>query len=257
MRYDDLTDIGGSQEAFLTTHWSLIDDVKKGRDRDRTLIGHLLQRYWKPVYCYLRRKGHDNERAKDLTQAFFHEVVLNRGLILRADQTKGRFRSFLLHAVRQYATKQGLKEQALKRIPKDKLVPLDVIAEPALPAGIANATAEESYHYTWVSAMLEHVLAEVEAECRTQDMQTHWDLFHVRVVRPILENQPAPSLAALCETHGIADVKKVSNMIITVKRRFQAGLKRYVRSTVLSEGLTGEELQDLLHYFPKSAQHLE
>lgn len=258
MKYDDQTDMGGTRDAFLTTQWSYIDGIRAGQDKDRALIGHLLGRYWKPVYCYLRRKGYDNEHSKDLTQAFFHEVVLNRGLVQRADQAKGRFRSFLLHALNQYVTKQGLKERALKRIPKEKLVSLDLVEPPpVLPKGIADTTAEESYHYAWVSAMLEHVLSEVEAECLKQGMQIHWNLFHARIVQPILENQPSPSITGLCETYGIEDTKKASNMIITIKRRFQTMLMQYVRSTVLSEGQENEEMEDLLHFFPKTAQHFE
>ncbi len=91
--------MGGTGGVFLTTHWSLIEDSKSDDDRSRALIGLLLDRYWKPVYFYLRRKGHNNEEAKDLTQGFFHEIVLNRGLIQRADKAKGRFRSFILHAL--------------------------------------------------------------------------------------------------------------------------------------------------------------
>lgn len=258
MRYDDQTDMGGTQETFLTTQWSLIDGIREGQDKDKALIGHLLGRYWKPVYCYLRHKGYDNEQSKDLTQAFFHEVVLNRGLVQRADKAKGRFRSFLLHALSQYATKQGLKERALKRIPKEKLVSLDLVETPSvLPESIADSTAEESYHYTWVSAMLEHVLSDVETECCEQGMQIHWSLFHARIVQPILQNQPPPSIIELCQTYGIEDAKKASNMIITVKRRFQTMLMHYVRSTVLSEEQANEEMKDLLQFFPKTAQHFE
>ena len=91
MRNRDYTDMGGTGGAFLTTHWSLIEDVKKQPDQDRALIGLLLERYWKPVYCYLRRKGYDNEQAKDLTQGFFNEIVLNLNLFGRAEQSKGVF----------------------------------------------------------------------------------------------------------------------------------------------------------------------
>lgn len=92
MRPHDYTDMGGTGEVFLTTHWSLIEDIKSKEDRNEALISLLLERYWKPVYCYLRQKGHNNEQAKDLTQDFFHEVVLNRNLLGRAEQCKGRFR---------------------------------------------------------------------------------------------------------------------------------------------------------------------
>jgi len=255
MRYDDQTDMGGAHEAFLTTQWSLIENIKAGEDRDRALIGLLLERYWKPVYCYLRRKGHDNEQAKDLTQAFFHEVVLNRDLVRRADQAKGRFRSFLLYALNRYVAKQNLKEKALKRIPKAKLVPLDIVEPLALPEDIKNASAEESYHYAWLSALLERVLSDVRTECGKQGMETHWMLFHRRVVQPILENNAQPSLRHLCDDYGIKDTKKASNMIVTVKRCFQAVLMRHACTTVLSEDQASEELNDLLKFFPENAQH--
>lgn len=103
MAYNDRTDIGGTGGEFLTTHWSLIEAVgTTADDRNKALIGLLLNRYWKPVYSYLRRLGYDNEQAKDLTQSFFHEVVLGRELIRKADRSKGRFRSFLLTALKRY-----------------------------------------------------------------------------------------------------------------------------------------------------------
>ena len=93
---EDKTAMGGVQEAFLTTHWSLVDDIDTSdeQDKNRALVGLLLKRYWKPVYCYLRRKGYGNEQAKDLTQGFFYEVVLGRQLIEKAERSKGRFRSW-------------------------------------------------------------------------------------------------------------------------------------------------------------------
>ncbi|MBN1361993.1 MAG: hypothetical protein JW993_15465 [Sedimentisphaerales bacterium] len=248
------TDAGGAQRRFLTTQWSLIENIKAGQDKDQILIGFLLEQYWKPVYCYLRRKGYGNEEAKDLTQAFFHEIVLGRSLVVRADQTRGRFRSFLLHALDQYVVKQGLKAKAHKRIPKSKLVSLDVAEVPALPAEMANASVEDFYHYAWVSTLLERVIARVRAECAEQGMQTHWQLFSERVVQPILADQPAPSLASLCKAHGIAETQTASNMIVTVKRRFRAALLRYVRHTLLDGDQASEELEELLRFFPKSAQ---
>jgi hypothetical protein len=127
MKHDDMTDMGGAGQAFLTTQWSIIENVgSSDEDRNKALIGLLLSKYWKPVYCYLRRKGHNNEQAKDLTQGFFHEVVLGRNLIQKADQSKGRFRSFLLITLNRYLITAETGQAAQKRIPKSKLVSLDV-----------------------------------------------------------------------------------------------------------------------------------
>jgi DNA-directed RNA polymerase specialized sigma24 family protein len=244
----DYTDMGGTGYAFLTTHWSLIDGIQSAEDQNRALIERLLTRYWKPVYCYLRRRGYGNEDAKDLTQGFFHAVVLNRDLIGRADPGKGRFRAFLLHALDQYLSNEKSKQKAHKRLPRGHLVPLDIDEPPMLPTTISASTPEDSYNYAWLSELLEQVLSEVERECHQDGLDVHWQVFRDRVVRPTLEDSTPPSLGDVCQRYGIEDEKKASNMAITVKRRFQTLLRKHVRSTVATEDEVGEELQEILQY---------
>jgi DNA-directed RNA polymerase specialized sigma24 family protein len=255
MQYRDYTDLGGAGGVFLTTHWSLIADIHKHTDQDKALIGLLLQRYWKPVYCYLRRKGYDNEHAKDLTQGFLHEIVLNLNLIQRADQSKGRFRTFLLYALNQYLLNEKRRESAQKKIPKDKIVSLDAIEPPVLPQSIIESGPEDSYNYAWVSAMLDQVLSEVKSKCYEQGMQIHWCIFRDRIVKPMLNNAVCPSFTEICEKYDIESEKKASNMIITVKRRFQTILRQYIRNTVASESQMTDELTEIMKFLPKNAQH--
>ncbi|MHC4582185.1 MAG: RNA polymerase sigma factor, partial [Planctomycetota bacterium] len=252
----DYTDIGGVGGAFLTTHWSLIDGIQSGNDGDRALIGLLLDRYWKPVYCYLRRKGYDNEQAKDLTQGFFHEVVLNRNLTERAEQCKGRFRSFLLHALNQYVIDQRREETAKKRTAGNR-VSLDIADPPVIPQTICELRPEDSFNYAWKTALLDRVLSQVRSGCREQDMEVHWKVFHDKVVEPILDGIEAPSLKEICFKHAVEDEVKASNMIITVKRRFQSALREHVRNTVTSGDEIDDELKEILRLFPKKAQDLE
>ena len=112
----DKTTMGGAKHTFQTTLWSEIQNVKTlDEDKRQIIIGNFLKKYWKPVYCYIRRKGYDNEPAKDLTQGFFHEIVLGHNLIQQADQTKGRFRTFLLTTLDRYVTNVYRRETAQKR----------------------------------------------------------------------------------------------------------------------------------------------
>ena len=257
MKFHDQTEMGGTRGAFLTTHWSLVENIKAGADENGALIGLLLQTYWKPVYCYLRRKGRDNEQAKDLTQDFFHEVVLNRHLVGRADKDKGRFRSFLLYALNQYLINRDRDDRAQKRIPREKLASLDVAQLPDLPQSLTTATAEDSFHYAWLSTLLERVVGQVESACRKQGMETHWAIFSERVLEPILHGREPTSLTQLCNSYGIEDTKKASNMIVTVKRRFRSVLMEHVRSTVVSEEQAHEEWEYLLQFLPENAQRPE
>ena len=88
-------------------------------------------------------------------------------------------------------------------------------------------------------------------------MDTHWVLFHQRVVDPIMGGQSPKSLTDLSRKHGVEDAKKASNMIVTVKRRFRTALMQNVRRTLLSGDQASEEMEELLQYLPKSAQHLK
>jgi len=141
--------MGGIRDKFLSTHWSLVEGVKEQGGREQALLDLLIQRYWKPVYCYLRRKGYPNEKAKDLTQGFFHEVVLNRQLVERADPALGSFRSLLLHALSHYLIDEHRKEGTKKRIPKDKMVRLDTKDTEIMTESMQAFDPEESFNYAW------------------------------------------------------------------------------------------------------------
>ena len=254
MKHDPYTDIGGVAGAFLTTHWSLIEQVGSADHQNQALIGLLINKYWKPVYCYLRHQGHDNEQAKDLTQGFFHQVVLGRDLIDKADQTRGRFRTFLLVALNRYLIQMQQKQTARKRIPRTKLVPLDNIDIPDIDKTDAELSPEGVFNYAWVSTLLEDVLEEVEAICRQRHLTVHWRAFKERILQPILEGNDPPALHDICERLGIENTTKASNMIGTVKKIFRNILEQHVRRSVLSDEDMPEELTQIKRFFQKSRQ---
>jgi len=257
MSYNDQTDIGGEGQTFLTTHWTLIESIRTGDDSSRALIGSLLKNYWKPVYCYLRRHGYGNEEAKDLTQAFYHEIVLGNELIQQADRRKGRFRSFLLAALRRYLINVKHKETALKRVPKGKLVPLDVIDPESVVAVSNDLSPDDCFNYAWVSSLLERVLDEVEATCHEDGMTIYWKVFEERVLQPILDDTEPPSVKEICHRYGVPDGTKLANMMVTVKRRIQSALKKHIRDLVTSREEVSDELQEMARFFPEIAQNFE
>jgi len=254
MAFRDETDMGGTAETFLTTHWSLIEGIQNQQDPKQSLISLLMERYWKPVYCYLRRTGCGNEQAKDLTQGFFHEVVLSRHLIERADPSKGRFRAFLLHALKQYVIDMGRRESIQSNIPPDKLVALEIAHLPVLPQTVSQWSPEACFDYAWKSAILDQTLVSVKEDCLRAGQETHWQVFCDHLLDPTLEGREPPSLKELCHRYGLASEKTASNMVITVKRRFQRVLRKYLRSTVSSDAEADEELHDILETWHLGAQ---
>lgn len=250
------TSIGGDQQNFQTTHWTVIEQVRAGQpSHAQHLIGELLTAYWKPVYCYLRHRGYHNEEAKDLTQDFFQEVVLGRELVRLADRTKGRFRTLLLRALDHYLISVHRKRTARKRIPPEKLVPLEDGQLRELPAQTDPLSSEDAFNYAWVSGLLDRMLADVKADCLGQGMAVHWNLFHDRVLRPIIEDRAPPSLARLCAAYGIEEATKASNMIFAVKRRFQSALRRHLRQSVACDTDVEEEIHELSHFLARRRQY--
>lgn len=250
---DKETTIGGSKSGFQTTRWSEIRNAKTHDEaRRRLIVGNLMKRYWKPVYCYLRRKGFNNEHAKDLTQGFFHEIVLGRELIKQADQTKGRFRTFLLTALDRYVISVHRTESAKKRIQMDSIVRLETIDLPNFSIAQSEVGPEQVFHYAWATNLLDQVLAEVKDECYSTRKATHWQVFHAKVVAPIVDSTQTPSLSAICKKYGVESESRASNMIVTVKRRFRAVLERCLRQYMQSDSDVEDEFNDLLEILSKS-----
>jgi RNA polymerase sigma-70 factor (ECF subfamily) len=239
MKRPDTTDMGGDKSRFQTTDW---DEIQKARtwdaDRQREVIGNLIARYWKPVYCYLVRKGYDDELAKDLTQDFFHEVVLGRDLIQKADVAKGRFRTFLLTALRNYVIDRDYRVHSHPR-----LIPLEDI-NGTLPS--QEMKPDQAFTYTWVSLLLDSVIADVERGCHQDSQEIHWKLFCARVLEPTMEGTKPPPINELCSKLSIENRNnKASNMIVTVKRRFRRVLEEYLQQDAEPDSDVRDELNEL------------
>jgi RNA polymerase sigma-70 factor (ECF subfamily) len=109
---------------FATTQWSLVLAARDGTAGEaRLALDSLCEAYWYPLYAYVRRRGHDPEDSRDLTQAFFADL-LGRDFLDAVDRSKGRFRSFLLASLENFLSHARDKERALKRGGAAGLLPL-------------------------------------------------------------------------------------------------------------------------------------
>jgi DNA-directed RNA polymerase specialized sigma24 family protein len=237
----------GGGGFFETTRW---EDMRAVRGLDDVLRARALEalttRYWRPVYSFLRCQGHGHEDAQDLTQGFFQEIVLGRALFEKADPYKGRFRTYLLTALGRYVAGEHRRVQARKRAPSREILHLDMTDLHNLPAQGWSASPDRAFTYAWAVDLLKRAMADVEADCRVAGREIHWKVFYERVARPILEEAEPPDLAAVCGRFGIADEKTASNMVVTVKRRFRATIRRLLEAT-LSPGEDVEgELNELV-----------
>jgi len=101
--------------GFATTHWSVVlnagDSVSP---HSSTALDSLCRAYWYPLYAYVRRRGHDPDSAKELTQEFFAQLLAKR-LLAGVDPRKGKFRSWLLGVMNHFLAHEWAKVNAQKR----------------------------------------------------------------------------------------------------------------------------------------------
>lgn len=156
---------------FPITRWTLIQQVNDESPGDsRKALEELCQQYAQPVFAFVRQRIKSHEEAEDATQEFFAQLIDGR-LLQKADQERGRFRSFLLHAVRNFLADLHDHKNAVKRGGRIQHVAL--VAE--TPVVGSNATAEHAFELQWVRATLQAALIELEAEYKSTERQQLFD----------------------------------------------------------------------------------
>ena len=111
----DLSPDGPRHPAFETTSWNLVlAAADRTTPQADEALASLCTAYWYPLYVFIRRRGHDPDRAADLTQGFFTRL-LEKEYLRSVDPSKGRFRAFLLAACKHFLANEHDRETARKR----------------------------------------------------------------------------------------------------------------------------------------------
>jgi len=131
----------------------------------RGALEDLCQTYWYPLYAFIRRSGHAREDAQDLAQEFFARL-LSRDWLAQVDESKGRFRSFLLVALKHFMANEMDKAQALKRGGGRKFISLDeVAAERRYQLEPAHfESPDKIFERRWAIQILDKALAALQQE---------------------------------------------------------------------------------------------
>lgn len=249
----DETEMGGSQVGFPTTHWSMLAAVRGTMtDGHRNVLSLLIQRYWKPVYCYIRRRGHSNEDAKDLVQEFFTSWLVKE-LFGRADPTRGRFRSLLLSSLDNFIKNAHRAKHAKRRRPPGGIVALDVLLgdEDMVFEPSDDETPERAFNRVWVHELLLRVLGVLEQEYRIAGKEQEYALFRSHVVAPALTGANPPPMAESARGIGLTQ-KQASNRLVTARRAYQRLLREEVRLFASSDEDVAAEIRDLFDFLSKA-----
>jgi RNA polymerase sigma-70 factor (ECF subfamily) len=229
-----------NNEDIWKTQWDLIRGLAgKTPGAKRSILETLCRQYSGPVYDYMRRRVRDENEAEEVTAAFFASILQGR-LFERADANVGRFRSYLLGALRRFVAKYyEKKRRAPVRFPSDGdgsdgLVDMDRFSSP-----------EVAFHYRLVVDLLEKAIE----SCRryyglnsNPRKKKSWDIFEDRLLRPIFEGVPKMTLPELSAKYDIP-VTSIPGILINVKRR----LRRVLYATI-GKGTSdaGKEMSELI-----------
>ena len=164
---DDVGSSAGPDDGqFDKTRWSMVLAAVQSRvPCAQKALAELCGLYWRPLYAFARRRGRSPEDAQDLVQGFFEHLIGSRGLAT-VEQSKGRFRSFLLASFQNFITAEGRRARAQKRGGRAEVIRLDwqdaetrLVFEPE-----DRLTPETLYDAQWALLLLRRATRRLEQE---------------------------------------------------------------------------------------------
>jgi RNA polymerase sigma-70 factor (ECF subfamily) len=227
--------------AFGSTRWSVVLAASSG---SREELGELCRGYWTPLYTYLRKRGYSAEDAQDLTQSYFSRL-LEKGFLQQADASRGRFRSFLLASLKNFAANEWNREHAQKRGGDARVVSLEDCerVETLYATGQArtDVTPERLYERAWALALLERVTHKLAAEFSAAGKREVFEGFKQFLTGDAGELRYSQAARALGMSEGAARVA-----VYRMRGRFRDLLRAEIGRTVASPEEIDEELRFLM-----------
>jgi len=231
--------------SFPTTRITLIHAARSGSGpQAEEALSTLCRAYWYPIYAYVRRLGHSPEEAEDLTQGFFTRV-LEKHYLRDFQRERGRFRSFLLTALKHFIANERDWARAQKRGGTRPPVALDDVLSTAESRYSIEPrdtdTPERIFERHWAMAVLSRVQDQLHAEAETSGKRQQFD----RVKGLLLGEDTDIGYRALAGELGTTEgALKVT--IHRLRQRFKELLRNEIAHTVAHHDEVGDELRYLL-----------
>lgn len=228
---------------FTTTHWSVVLNAgDSGSPQAGAALDNLCRNYWYPLYAYVRRRGHDAETARDLTQEFFAQLLSKR-LLAGVDPTKGRFRSWLLGVMNHFLAHEWARVHAQKRGAGQPAFSLDDIdAEQRYRLEPANeATPETIFDRRWAFTVLDQAAARLRREYEVAGKTDFYSS-----LKGFVSADGAPVSYEEAARHLGLSQSAVKSSIHRLRQRYQELIRDEIAQTVTSVTEIDEEIRYLL-----------
>jgi RNA polymerase sigma factor (sigma-70 family) len=237
-----------TDERFTDTTWSVV--IAAGAStpaRAHEGMAKLCRIYWRPIYAYLRRSGYAKHDAEDLTQAFFQHLLENETL-RRVSREKGRFRSFLIGALKRCLADEQMQRHTLKRGGGKQFISTDELEGEELHHLRADreAAPDEILDARWAGVVLERALDHVRAQCVAEGKAETFE-----ALSPFLAGEkPGISYQDVAQRMGLA-LGAVKTHIHRLRQQFANAVRREVMQTVSAPHEVDDEVRQLRRVFAR------
>jgi RNA polymerase sigma-70 factor (ECF subfamily) len=228
--------------AFVPTRWTLVLRARGETPAARAALSELCAAYYTPVYRFLKREGRDEDTARELAQEFFARL-LHRGELGAPDPARGRFRSYLLGAVKHFLADRRKHERREKRgaglIPESLDAPAED-GEPLLQVPDRRADMPDAwFDRAWALTVMDRALSALAAEFREAGKPDHFEC-----LKPWLVGETdALAQAEVGRRLGLSE-GAVKVAIHRLRKRFRQLLREEILQTVAD----GEDIEAELRY---------
>jgi DNA-directed RNA polymerase specialized sigma24 family protein len=224
--------------SFHDTRWTLVTRAKARDQPGREALSDLCAAYYPPVMAFLRGEGRCEDEARELAHAFAARLLSGSG-IAGADAQRGRFRTYLLGALKHFLADERARSQTLKRggeAPHERLVT-------AHDEGIADCrelTPEAAFDRQWALSVLDHGLHDLAAELEREGKAKLFSR-----LKPWLIGDADPaSQTSIARDLGIS-TDAVKTALHRLRKRMRASVRQRIADTLRDEGTVEEEFAHL------------
>lgn len=237
---------GEKQDCFVTTHWSVVAAAGNtaGVQADEALEV-LCRNYWFPLYAYVRRQGHSKEDAEDLTQAFF-ERFLSKNYLAGLSADKGRFRAFLLAALKHFLSNEWDRDHRQKRggLVKPLTLEWQEADSKYQITAVDLLSPDKLYDRAWAMTLLARVLDRLRAEHSAPDKLPQFE-----TLKPYLtQGKGIMPYSQAAEALGMTE-GAVRTAVHRLRAQYREILKQEISQTLLNPAQAEEELATLFQAF--------
>lgn len=223
--------------GFATTRWSLILDARQGPEASLHALDQICRDYRGPVLSYVRRSGYSNADAEDLTQEFFARF-LERRWHTRADPERGRFRNYLLTALRRFLIDAKASAGARKRGGGQHQVDFELACDVLTAA--PTESPEQAFTRNWMHTVLERAVHRLRDEAIAANKGALFERLNGFIAEP-----PDPSVYQALGLELGLRANTIAVNVHRLRQRLRSLVRLELLQTVADPAALDEELREL------------